>query len=1547
MADTPTLELRIQDNSEKAIHGLQSLASSLSDLKRTLTGGLGIDKTLEDLEKLNQKFTATFDTQTVDNINKVTQALDKLQKVSNIKLPDLSYGNNNQPISPEMKPIDSPIEFAKPDLTAFDQTNDELAKKLDTLRDQLALDDLDKQYSSIDALEAKYQALQSELGMLGTEAGNANEEVGLVAKSIKDAGECADGASGGFKGLKKTSMSIISPLDKVIRAFNRILFYRVIRSVIKEISKGFSEGIANVREYSKAINGSFNTAMTNAENALFKMKNSLGAAFAPAIEGLIPYIQSAVSWFINLLNIANQFFALMNGQSEWTRAIDASAASFEKQKKSASGAAKEVKNLLADFDELNIIQSESGGNGGGSGAAAAIDYTKAFEQVTSFDSRIREFVNWLNENAKTLKSDIGAIGTALLGWRVGEEFSGFIGKLFDLVALGATIKLVWDFTTLVDNKYLETGNVAWLLGDVLTAAVGSFIASKLVKKILGKGTGAYGVSIMLTVSALASIVASIKDADVSALSERNIINTLLASLKLGAAIGIFAAKYFNFATADALKIGGAGALITFGVATGVKAVVQAVQTGDFGEEYLKATALASVTISLGAGLMLRTLGTDLAGTIFGAAGAGLLVFGVMSGIKAVSQAVKSDDFGEEYLKSSLTTSIIAGLGSGMVMKAAGAGLAGTIAAAVGGGLVTYGAMVGVKAVHEAVKVGYTQTYYANLAKSSLGIGLGAGLFALAAGATVGVAGLVAGGAVVATVGAVVAVSAILKANKIGNRADVHWGNYSATQEEIQAYVSEKMFTVDVKTTINLIEAKINASEQTKQDLKTQTSNLFTSLNVLKLGVDKDKTLVEIKKQALGESMDGSGGIVKAFKDYVEGQEILLKTAFTLVPQKDANGKDVTAEYLKSGIAGWDMLEKAMTQMGEDVSKHLVKAADNTLDAELREFEQNAATKLLETMARVSQAVSSGNLEAQAMSNLTLSLNNMDEPSVKETIRLYGEYKKELEAGYKDIYTQAAMSYSSMANGLDVLAEQAMKDGNAELAKKYSEQAEDARKKYTELINNMPTQVANAVQAASAQGQEIIRGALEKVYGDAIKDYSWGDSFENLMKKRITEKKFGVDGIVPELVKRIQNNLLAKIGASKEMFEAAGIDIFSMIGDSAKSSMVTRIAEAYGLDVAEQFAAAIGSTVPDEVRKAIEEAEKQAKEKALLDWGNSEQEASWSNDKQLAAKASKIRADIEEARRALLERGASAQEDSWREDKQLSAQVALARDNVRIKYEQLVAEIADKKKYLEIVNKKIEDAEERLHTKDPLGMDALRKRGAMDELYGYEKQGGGRTGGLFGEQAAIEEALRQYDEMLAELRKKAEELGVDLGDLLFPDVELGDEDEGITDIEFVIDDTALETPVAAPDLSGVTTAFDDAELQVHSDVLSIINDAMRLARIQYKYDPIVGGGGGVKMLMKARGGFVGNGDLFMAREAGPELVGRIGSRTAVANNDQIVQGVAGGVAAGQSEQNSLLRQQNDLLMQILQKSGKAEAVPSADWGRFIKRSSEMYANNTGT
>ena len=92
---------------------------------------------------------------------------------------------------------------------------------------------------------------------------------------------------------------------------------------------------------------------------------------------------------------------------------------------------------------------------------------------------------------------------------------------------------------------------------------------------------------------------------------------------------------------------------------------------------------------------------------------------------------------------------------------------------------------------------------------------------------------------------------------------------------------------------------------------------------------------------------------------------------------------------------------------------------------------------------------------------------------------------------------------------------------------------------------------------------------------------------------------------------------------------------------------------------------------------------------------------------------------------------------------------------------------------------------------------------------------------------------------------------------------------------------------------------------------------------------------------AEGGFPEQGQMFIAREAGAEMVGNIGRRTAVANNDQIVSGIAGGVAEANEEQNVLLREQNALLRAILEKDSGTYLD-----GKHLTQSVEKYQRERG-
>lgn len=124
---------------------------------------------------------------------------------------------------------------------------------------------------------------------------------------------------------------------------------------------------------------------------------------------------------------------------------------------------------------------------------------------------------------------------------------------------------------------------------------------------------------------------------------------------------------------------------------------------------------------------------------------------------------------------------------------------------------------------------------------------------------------------------------------------------------------------------------------------------------------------------------------------------------------------------------------------------------------------------------------------------------------------------------------------------------------------------------------------------------------------------------------------------------------------------------------------------------------------------------------------------------------------------------------------------------------------------------------------------------------------------------------------------------------------------------------IKVPEWAKKLLGIE---DEGEIQGHTDNAGRVGDFINnggnpTPKTTYKpytnvptYGSTPRGGSNF-----ASGGFPDSGQVFVARENGlPEMIGRFGNQTAVANNEQIIQGIAQGVA-------SALAPVEDILMQI--------------------------------
>ncbi len=161
-------------------------------------------------------------------------------------------------------------------------------------------------------------------------------------------------------------------------------------------------------------------------------------------------------------------------------------------------------------------------------------------------------------------------------------------------------------------------------------------------------------------------------------------------------------------------------------------------------------------------------------------------------------------------------------------------------------------------------------------------------------------------------------------------------------------------------------------------------------------------------------------------------------------------------------------------------------------------------------------------------------------------------------------------------------------------------------------------------------------------------------------------------------------------------------------------------------------------------------------------------------------------------------------------------------------------------------------------------------------------------------------------------------------------------------------TALESAKASTQSAtdGITRMFRTMasnSMSAINGIISSLNSIPRNITTVHTIITVHESSGGSSIDAFASGGYPDHGQLFLAREAGPELVGTIGGQTAVANNTQIVEGITRGVSDANQTQNALLREQNELLMAILQKTGTISISGKTIKAAYDKESSQRGAN----
>lgn len=337
--------------------------------------------------------------------------------------------------------------FAKPTAAMKKQFDDILKSAGKETSQSDILESLIKNAEQLDTVEKPLASITAKFGELKAKAKGA-------AKSIKDLGKQMS---------KRFKNSVFGEtIGKVAGSLERILRYRTVNEFLKQIAKAFNEGVNNLYQYSKAVGTDFASSMDSAAASLQYFRNSVGAMTAPILNALIPVFDSLIDRIVEGVNWLNQLVAKMTGASSWTKAI--------RQQKEYAEAAKDSaaaqKQLLAGFDELNVISST-----GSSSGKTTPDYSGMFEKVSmeNISSSVTEWSDRLLDTWAKIKEYAAEIVAALLGIKVSELFGGGFGTSAALAISFAGLAFEFD-----GIKNLVSGEVT--KENILKAVLGSLAA---------------------------------------------------------------------------------------------------------------------------------------------------------------------------------------------------------------------------------------------------------------------------------------------------------------------------------------------------------------------------------------------------------------------------------------------------------------------------------------------------------------------------------------------------------------------------------------------------------------------------------------------------------------------------------------------------------------------------------------------------------------------------------------------------------------------------------------------------------------------------------------------------------------------------------------------------------------------------------------------------------------------------------------------------------------------------------------------------------------
>lgn len=461
---------------------------------------------------------------------------------------------------------------------------------------------------------------------LGTSFGLASDKAYVLSKNLTQL--AYDEGSYWNKDVAETFTAMSSAISGEIEPIRRLgVDLSQARLQQELLALGFNKQVSSLSQADKAVlryiaimkqtaNVQGNLAQTIQSPAnqikilkaqLDMLAKSVGSLLYPAMKSILPpliaavqLIREFVEWVAKLMGVKVVF-------TDFTKSADSVGGigdAMDNTADSTKKAAKALKDYTMGFDELNIIDPTQGSSGSGSGASAGnilgdVDLS-GYDMFKQYNEEFAKQIDAIKQKIKDMLPVIGAISAALALWKITNFLTNIataISKMTDLQKLALSIATVVVEASLVFSfakGYASSGNPLELLGEVVSAAFGSFV--------LWRTMGADGVTLGMGIAFVASLAG------------------LTYALGTGEANLGDASTWIQAALTTAFgSITGITLLTNLGAASGTAATLSIGLAG--------LITFAGITFSLGEKLkefpVLDTIITALMGIFGGAAGAGV------------------------------------------------------------------------------------------------------------------------------------------------------------------------------------------------------------------------------------------------------------------------------------------------------------------------------------------------------------------------------------------------------------------------------------------------------------------------------------------------------------------------------------------------------------------------------------------------------------------------------------------------------------------------------------------------------------------------------------------------------------------------------------------------------------------------------------------------------------------------------------------------------------------------------------------------------------